>query len=151
MLIQLLFNPVNREFVAFGAGGQDLIGKSNLLVREVELEDGAFNAARYIWKGTYDTGDLIDLNNGPAIVTESDVDFKNFEIFARKYKMDLYAVEQLCNMDDNELEDFLQYRQKIVNKIKKEKDFFIDSNYHEYISKEDLHSKTKKSFEVNPD
>lgn len=148
MILQILFNANNKEFIGFGAVGQDGIKKSHLLIREIEVEDGAFNLARYVWSGNYDSGELIDLNKGKGIVLETDVDYKNYDIFARKFNMDLYAVERICRMSFDEFQSFSAMRLTINQKIEKEKKFFADSKYHVYVPKEEVKQKLEKALEV---
>lgn len=144
MTLQVLFNPTNKEFVGFGATGHDDIKKSHLLVKEIEVPNESFNLARYVWSGNYDSGELIDLNKGKGIVLETDVDYKNFDIFARKVNVDVYAIERICKMTDQEWYDFSNMRMTINQKIEREKKFFSESPLHEYIPRD----RVKKNLET---
>jgi hypothetical protein len=148
MILQILFNANNKEFIGFGAVGHDQIKKSHLLIKEIEIENGAFNLARYVWSGNYDSGELIDLNKGKGIVLETDVDYKNYDIFARKFNLDFYATERICRMSFDEFQSFSAMRQSIVEKIEREKKFFSQSKYHVYIPKEEVKQKLETALAV---
>lgn len=148
MTLQLLFNPINKEFIGFAANGQEHINSSNLLIKEIELDSESFNLARYVWDGDYDSGQLVDLNLGPAIVLETDVEFKNYDIFARRLNIDVYALEKICKMTFDEFQNFIVMRNKINDKIEKEKIFFKNSRIHKFVPREDVRKVLEKTLKI---
>lgn len=148
MQLQLLFNKTNKEFIGYGANGHDHLNKSNLLIKEIEIPDGSFNVARYVWSGNYDHGELIDLNAGPAIVLETDVAFKNYDILARKVNLDVYAIQRLCEMSFDDFQNFIVMRDTINAKIKKEIEFFSKSKLHKFVPRVKVKETLEKTLKV---
>lgn len=148
MKLQLLFNRNNKEFIGYGANGQDALKNSNLLIKEIELDTESFNSARWVWRGNYDEGELIDLNADKAIVLETDVDFKNYDIMARKSNLDVYMCQRICQMSFEEFQQFTVLRNQILEKIRKEKEFFQSSPHHKYVPREAVRESLHKSFKI---
>ncbi len=146
MKLLLLFNSSNKEFIGFGAFGQEEIIKGNLLYKEVEFEQDTFNLARYTWEGDYDNGKIVDLQLKNPIVTERGIIDKNLNILVKKYGLDFFIIEGLYFLDKKN--EFLVDFSEICAKIEKEKEHFSKSSAHEYKTLETEQKEIEKALHV---
>lgn len=127
------------------------IPTANFLVKEVDTEelgipvDEKFNLARYQWHGDYDSGKIVDLfAEKKAIVTEQEINQKYYEIFFRKFRIE-DIIFALLSDDYSVQKEFLL---KLMDKKKKEIDFYSFSANHIYESLADQEKRINQTFDV---
>lgn len=150
-MIYGLFNKTNKSFIGFLAN-IDNLNPELFLIKRFTLDDNDFNLARYTWEGDYDNGKIVDLNLGKPQITEYLTETKNAERFWREVDKTVLIFDILTFIETGQIADTLKEvikrKNKILEMIAKEKNFFQNSPNHAYRTKEEVIAETKHAFEV---
>lgn len=146
-----IFNKHNRKFVCFSIGAHSLSPET--LHRKIEIE-GNLNLAAYEWVGDYDDGQFVDKTNVIYKISESDVQRSMYEKFFRKFEP-MYVIMNIVNTlliqyekdnlpwADPAMIEMLSFYKKLLIKTENDIEFFKNSKFHKYISREEY----QKDFE----
>lgn len=151
-----LFNPINKKFVCFAMGNENL--PPGMLTHKIEVE-GSFNIDAYEWIGDYDNGQFVDKSNQPYKISETDLQKQMYDIFFRKYEP-VYVLMNIINTlliqyekdqlpwIDEPMEDMLQFYKKLLIKTENDAQYYKNSKFHTYLSKKDVEEDFKSRLET---
>jgi hypothetical protein len=154
-ILYIYFNKISKLPAFFSL---EKIKTDNLLVREIDVEadlgitEGVINLARYKWEGDYDSGTLVDLfEQKKAIVTEKEIDEKYNAIFYRKYPFDavisnLISALYTPKTDAPDILEMAKFHEALLNKKKKEIEFYKSSVNHIFETREYQEEREKNTF-----
>jgi len=140
-----IFNKQNKKFVCFSIGSHSLSPET--LHRHIDIE-GNLNLSAYEWVGDYDDGQFLDKTSTIYKVSETDVQKAMFEKFFRKYEP-MYVIMNIVNTlliqyekdqllwADPAMLDMLGFYKKLLIRTENDVQFYKDSKFHKYISKEE--------------
>lgn len=152
-----IFNKTNKKFVCFSIGRDSL--SPDTLHRKIEIE-GTMNLRAYEWLGDYDNGQFIDKSSIVYKISEMDVQKTMFEIFFRKYSP-MYAIMNIVNTlliqyekdqlpwIDPAMVEMLQFYKKLLIKTENDIEFYKNSKFHKYISKEEHQKEFNERLETS--
>jgi hypothetical protein len=146
-----IFNKKTKEFIGWSPNEGATTG--NVLYRKVtdKLDIGL-----YIWKGDYDTGEVVLKASTEAVIDEYKQEKKLEQKILKKYSVldQLKVIIDQLDMvieEDIKTSDFVALKKGLTalhKKHDKRMKHFKESENHSYISKEEVDRKFNKAFEV---
>jgi hypothetical protein len=156
--LYILFNKLSRQMTSFtfdiSVFPPSII--NNLLIKEyrfkdIGIPDEKINLNRFKWVGDFDTGHLVDLvTEKKSVVTEKEMNDKTRTLFYRKYDIDTILFQLVLNtpmhtVEGNEMQSFLR---KILDKKKKDIEFFQNSDLHIWETEHDEKKRQEDAFKI---
>lgn len=154
--LYVLFNSKTRKVTSFtfdiSSFPKTIL--DNMLIKEYNFKDlgitdNHLNLNRFKWIGDYDSGRIVDVFlEKKSIVSENEINEKYHKIFFSKYKLEdiLFSLIINTEMKDQYGKDMQEFLIKVLDKKKRDVEFFKNSPLHIWETDDDVVKQQAEAF-----